>query len=81
MSWRMYQTPDNRIGYYQGSPPRYGGVGSMAGPKAAGTIAGPGLGAPGSNSGWHPTVKVLLVAVVLEIAAFGVLRYYTNHGG
>ena len=80
MSWRMYQSPDNRIGYYQGSPPRYGGVGSMAGPKAAGTVSGPGIGMPSSGA-WHPTVKVLLFAVVVEIVAFGVLRYYTNHGG
>jgi hypothetical protein len=80
MSYRMYNTPDARIGYYRGGAPRYGGVGSMAGPKAAGTVAGPGLGTA-DNSQWHPTVKALLAMVVAEIVAFGVLRYYTKHGG
>jgi hypothetical protein len=44
----------------------------MSGPKAAGMPSG---------GAWHPTVKVLIFAVILEIVAFGVLRYYTHHGG
>lgn len=63
-------------GYYRGAPPQAGGTGSMAGPK--------GAGAPSPvDTSWHPTVAYLLALVVLELAAYGGLRYvFRNaHGG
>lgn len=64
-------------GYWYGSPPVYGGQGSMAGPS------GTGVRAALAPSAWHPTVINLLVLVVLEIIAYGLLRYAfrTFHGG
>ncbi len=64
-------------GYYRGAPPNAGGTGSMAGPKGAGTR-------PLFNTeGWTPTVTNVLIIVLLEIAAYTVLRYVfrTAHGG
>lgn len=64
-------------GYYRGTPPQYGGTGSMAGPK--GTTTGP---AP-VDTAWHPTVAYLMALVVFELAAYAGLRYvFRNaHGG
>jgi hypothetical protein len=54
-------------GYFRGSPPRFGGTGSMA---------GPGTTVPGKSvSSWSPTLANLLVLVVLEVVAFAALRY------
>jgi len=52
----------------------------MAGPKAAGTVTGAGIGMPKATE-WHPTVKALIVLVIVEIIAYGVIRRYTSHGG
>jgi hypothetical protein len=76
-----YAAPDGRIGYYTGAAPRYGGTGSMAGPKAAGTLTGAGMRMPSGSSDWHPTVKYLLGLVIGELVLFGVVRYYSRHGG
>lgn len=54
-------------GYFRGSPPRFGGTGSMAGPST--TVQGKGPKA------WSPTLANLLVLVVLEVVAFAALRY------
>jgi hypothetical protein len=72
--------PDPRLGYYSGGAPRYGGIGSMAGPKAAGTVAGAGASSA-SGSGWAPSVKFLVGLVAVELVLYGVLRRYTSHGG
>jgi len=72
--------PDPRLGYYSGGAPRYGGTGSMSGPKAAGTVAGAGVASAG-GSAWTPSVKFLLGLVVAELLIYGVLRRYTSHGG
>lgn len=64
-------------GYWSGSPPKYGGQGSMAGPS------GTGLRGALSADAWHPTIINLLVLVLLEIAAYAGLRYAFRsfHGG
>jgi hypothetical protein len=72
--------PDPRLGYYSGGAPRYGGTGSMAGPKAAGTVAGAGITSTGT-AGWTPSVKFLVALVGAELLLYGVLRHYTSHGG
>lgn len=72
--------PDPRLGYYSGGAPRYGGTGSMKGPKAAGTVAGAGI-APGPGSGWTPSVLYLVGLVLAELLLYGLLRHYTSHGG
>jgi hypothetical protein len=41
----------------------------------------PKYGAIGGTTQWEPTVKYLLVLVVLEILLMGVLRTLTKHGG
>lgn len=77
---RVYQSaPNPDLGYYKGWPPRYGGVGSMAGPAAAGTMAAPGqtLG----NTQWHPTVAFLFGLIFVELIAYGVIHHYSQHGG
>lgn len=83
MASRAYDgiaAPDPRLGYYSGGAPRYGGTGSMAGPKAAGTVAG--AGAQTTRTGaWSPTVKFLCGLVVAELLIYGALRRYTQHGG
>lgn len=70
-------TPGPGSGYHHGAPPKAGGQGSMAGPAGAGTRA---LRAP---EGWTPTVANLIVLIVLELAAYAVLRwtFRTAHGG
>ncbi len=75
-----YAAPDPRIGYFSGGAPRYGGTGSMAGPKGAGTESGAGVIGTGP-SGWTPTVKYLLALVGAELLIYGLLRRYTSHGG
>ena len=62
-------------GYWAGSPPKYGGQGSMAGPK--------GTGIRGMASQWHPSVVNLLVLVVVELLAYALLRwtFRSFHGG
>lgn len=75
-----YAAPDPRTGYFSGGAPRYGGTGSMAGPKAAGTVAGAGS-APTGSGGWTPSVKFLVGLVVGELVVYGLLRHYTSHGG
>lgn len=64
-------------GYYRGAPPRAGGQGSMAGPKGAGSRS------LFNGEGWTPTVSNLVVLVLLELAAYCVLRWVfrTAHGG
>lgn len=52
----------------------------MAGPKAAGTVAGAGSASSGSG-GWTPSVKFLVGLVVGELFVYGLLRHYTSHGG
>lgn len=52
----------------------------MAGPKAAGTVAGAGAISTGDSS-WSPTVKFLLILVGAELLAYGALRHFTSHGG
>lgn len=37
--------------------------------------------AKSSSSDWEPSVKYLLVLLLVEIFIFGVLRGLTNHGG
>lgn len=41
----------------------------------------PKYGAIGGNGRWEPTVQYLLVLVIVEILAMGVLRTMTKHGG
>jgi hypothetical protein len=72
--------PDPRLGYYSGGAPRYGGTGSMAGPKAAGTVSGAGV-ASAPSGGWTPSVMFLVGLVAAELLLYGVLRHYTSHGG
>jgi hypothetical protein len=64
-------------GYYRGDPPRYGGIGSMAGPAGAGTAT------RRAAAGWTPTVANLMVLVLVEFAAYAALRwaFKTAHGG
>lgn len=76
-----YAAPDPRIGYYSGGAPRYGGTGSMAGPKAAGTVSGYGAAISGVRGAWTPNVMYLVGLVVAELLLYGVLRRYTSHGG
>jgi hypothetical protein len=48
------------------------------GPTPGGTPTGgamPGVSAQGAAKGWTPTVANLMVLLVLEIVAFGVIRY------
>jgi hypothetical protein len=75
-----YAAPDPRIGYYVGGAPRYGGTGSMAGPRAAGTVTGAGMSGSGGE-GWTPTIKFLVGLVLGELLLYGALRRYTSHGG
>jgi hypothetical protein len=44
---------------------------------------GSGMGSTlaGAAGQWHPTVRFLLLLVVLELVAYGALRAYTKHGG
>lgn len=35
----------------------------------------PGISAQGATKGWTPTVANLMVLLVLELVAFGVIRY------
>lgn len=55
--------------------------------KGGGAVATPGAttvrGMVAGGSAWHPTVVNLLILVVLEIVAYGVLRYAFRqfHGG
>lgn len=72
--------PDPRIGYYSGGAPRYGGTGSMAGPKAAGTAGGAGIASTGAG-GWTPSVLFLVGLVAAELVLYGALRHFTSHGG
>lgn len=34
-----------------------------------------------SSEGWEPSVKYLLVLLIVEIIVFGMLRTFTVHGG
>lgn len=61
-------------GYYRGSPPVAGGIGSMAGPRGAG-----GTVSMGALGQWHPTVINLVVLVFLELGAYVALRYVFRH--
>jgi hypothetical protein len=38
-------------------------------------------GMPGSDQSWEPSVKYLLVLLLVEIFLVGLLRSLTNHGG
>lgn len=64
-------------GYYLGSPPKFGGTGSMAGPKGVKTGPQP------VTTAWQPTVAYLVAFIALELAAYAGLRYvFRNaHGG
>jgi hypothetical protein len=64
-------------GSWRGAPPKYGGQGSMAGPRSA------NITSKASEAGWTPTVANLVVLVALEIAAYCALRwaFRTAHGG
>ena len=55
------------------------GGGAMAGTPGATTVRG----AVAGGTTWHPTVVNLLILLVLEIVAYGVLRYAFRqfHGG
>jgi hypothetical protein len=35
----------------------------------------------GGNGQWHPTVVTLLILIIGEIGAMGVMRKLTRHGG
>lgn len=75
-----HPTPVNRWALRLDQPPANPGAGQPIGqPHKAG-----GHTVNGSNaSQWHPTVVSLLVLIVLEILAYGVLRwaFRTAHGG
>jgi hypothetical protein len=73
------QGPAPDAGYYSGNPPRAGGTGSGAGPKGLRGMKGMKGGAAGGE--WHPTVRYLLVLVVVEIILMGAMRQLTRHGG
>lgn len=64
------------VGYWFGSPPVFGGQGSMAGPAS-------NMVPSSSAQAWHPTVVNLLVLLVVEISIYGALRwaFRAAHGG
>jgi len=62
--------PDQTTGYVRGEA------------RNNGTEKGSGMGSKSSaGSGWHPTVRNLLLLVILELVANGALRSITKHGG
>jgi hypothetical protein len=48
---------------------------SADGGRAPNGVSMPDLARAGAGKGWSPTVVNLLVLVVLEVVAFGVIRY------
>jgi hypothetical protein len=42
---------------------------------------GSGMGAQSAAQAWHPTVRALLLLVVVELVCYGALRSVTKHGG
>lgn len=68
---------DTSPGSYYGSPPRYGGQGSGAGPVSANPYISRGV------AGWEPTTLNLVILIVFELAAYVALRWVfrTAHGG
>lgn len=73
----FYSRPSSSFGYWRGvgsDGPFTQGQGSGYGPAQQGTgLFPPGSGDPAAGTGWSPTLTYLLVFVVVEIVAFGVL--------
>jgi hypothetical protein len=69
--------PTASFGYWRGAGaegPQAYGQGSGYGPQHQGIgLFAQGVGPPGQSSGWTPTVTYMLVFVVAEIIAFGIL--------
>lgn len=76
--------PDNTLGYYRGDAEghRFGNQGSGQGSDNAGRDATMGsTGLKGKAGQWHPTVVWMLGLVLAEVAALGIMRKLTKHGG
>ena len=76
MATGFYSRPSSSFGYWRGvgsDGPLAQGQGSNYGQRNQGMgILPPGSGGP-SASGWTPTITYLLVLIVAEIVAFGLL--------
>lgn len=73
MGYASYPNP--AFGYFRGTGsegPLAGGQGSNMGPKLQGMgIFSQGQGAPGSGSGWDPTIVYLFLLILAEMIVFG----------
>ena len=73
----FYSRPSSSFGYWRGvgsEGPLSQGQGSGYGPRQQGIGLFPqGSGPPAAGSSWSPTVTYMLVFVVLEVIAFGIL--------
>ena len=77
--------PTSSFGYWRGAGsegPLTEGQGSGYGPRQQGAgFFAQGVGPPGSTAGgWTPTVTYLLVFIVAEIIAFGILGRVLSSG-
>jgi hypothetical protein len=75
--------PTSSFGYWRGAGaegPQLGGQGSGYGPRQQGAgFFAQGVGPPGATGGgWTPTVTYLIVFVVAEIIAFGILGRFLS---
>ena len=77
MATSFYSRPSSSFGYWRGGGselPLAQGQGSGYGPRNQGAGMFPqGSGAAAGGKAWTPTVTYLLVFVVVEIIAFGLL--------
>jgi hypothetical protein len=73
----FYARPSSSFGYWRGvgsEGPLAQGQGSGYGQANQGVgILPPGSGNPAGSTGWSPTLTYLIVFVVAEIVAFGLL--------
>lgn len=71
-----FAQPNSSFGYYRGSPLYGGGAygGGGSGPQMAGSNTfAQGQGAPGSQTGWSPTILYMIGLVIAEMVIFGIL--------
>ncbi len=77
MQTSFYSRPSSSFGYWRGGGselPLAQGQGSGYGPKNQGAGLFPqGSGPAGGGAAWSPTLTYLLVFIVIEIIAFGLL--------
>ena len=73
----FYSRPSSSFGYWRGvgsDGPLTQGQGSGYGPRNQGAgMFPPGSGGVSGGSSWSPTLTYLLVFVVVEVVAFGLL--------